>query len=100
MPVDVEYSDGICRVLLFIPAKKREDLKECFDFSKANTEKSFVTFLGWLKVYLKLLMTLSSWGPLKRYFIERGFLSKKFTALWAYQTKEKTKISGEANPAL
>ncbi|GFU96465.1 uncharacterized protein TNCV_90381 [Trichonephila clavipes] len=45
MPVDVENIVMKVFAEFSCSAKKREDLKECFDFSKANTEKSFVTFL-------------------------------------------------------
>ncbi|GFU79356.1 uncharacterized protein TNCV_3169991 [Trichonephila clavipes] len=56
MPDDVENIVMKVFAEFSCSAKKREDLKECFDFSKANTEKSFVTFLQGGLVYLKLLI--------------------------------------------
>ncbi|GFT15138.1 uncharacterized protein TNCV_3141951 [Trichonephila clavipes] len=51
----------------------------------------------WLSLFKALDRILSSWGPLKRYFIERGSDNCP-TALWAILSDQENEISGEANP--
>ncbi|GFU51017.1 uncharacterized protein TNCV_4462091 [Trichonephila clavipes] len=71
MPVDVENIVMEVFAEFSCSAKKREDLKECFDFSKANTEKSFVTFLQGGLVYLKLLIGCFHHGAIEKLFESR-----------------------------
>ncbi|GFW42400.1 uncharacterized protein TNCV_239971 [Trichonephila clavipes] len=73
MPVDVEnivlkvFAEFSCS------AKKREDLKECFDFFESEYREVIRHVpTRWLSLFNALDWMLSSWGPLKRYFIERG----------------------------
>ncbi|GFW00638.1 uncharacterized protein TNCV_2283841 [Trichonephila clavipes] len=73
MPVDVEnivlkvFAEFSCS------AKKREDLKECFDFFESEYREVIRHVpTRWLSLFNALDRMLSSWGPLKRYFIERG----------------------------
>ncbi|GFT49951.1 uncharacterized protein TNCV_4175791 [Trichonephila clavipes] len=57
MPVDVENIAMKVFAEFSCSAKKREDLKECFDFFESEyREVSFVTFLQGGLVYLKLLI--------------------------------------------
>ncbi|GFT08446.1 uncharacterized protein TNCV_2324631 [Trichonephila clavipes] len=79
-------------------AKKREDLKECFDFFESEYREVIRHVpTRWLSLCKALDRMLSSWGPLKRYFIEQGSDNCP-TALWAILSDQENEISGEANP--
>ncbi|GFU72202.1 uncharacterized protein TNCV_509651 [Trichonephila clavipes] len=79
-------------------AKKREDLKECFDFFESEYREVIRHVpTRWLSLCKALDRMLSPWGPLKRYFIERGSDNCP-TALWAILSDQENEISGEANP--
>ncbi|GFX54488.1 dimer_Tnp_hAT domain-containing protein [Trichonephila clavipes] len=93
MPVDVENIVMKVFAELSCSAKKREDLKECFDlFESKNREVICHVPTRWLSLFKALDRTLSSWGPLKRYFIERGSNNCP-TALWAILSDQENEIS-------
>ncbi|GFT30802.1 uncharacterized protein TNCV_759731 [Trichonephila clavipes] len=98
MPVDVENIVMKVFAVFSCSAKKREDLKECFDFFESEY-KEVIRHVPtrWLSLFKALDRMLSSWGPLKRYFIERGSDNCP-TALWAILSDQENEISGEANP--
>ncbi|GFS86906.1 uncharacterized protein TNCV_216241 [Trichonephila clavipes] len=96
MPVDVEKIVMKVFAEFSCSAKKREVLKECFDFFESeNREVICHVPTRWLKLFKALDRTLSSWGPLKRYFIERGS-NNCSTALWAILSDQENEISEEA----
>ncbi|GFU61463.1 uncharacterized protein TNCV_2287631 [Trichonephila clavipes] len=73
MPVDVENIVMKVFAEFSCSAKKREDLKECFDFFESEYREVIRHVpTRWLSLFNALDRMLSSWGPLKRYFIERG----------------------------
>ncbi|GFV42261.1 dimer_Tnp_hAT domain-containing protein [Trichonephila clavipes] len=93
MPVDVENIVMKVFAEFSCSAKKREDLKECFDFF----ESEYIEVIRhvptrWLSLFKALDRMLSSWGPLKRYFIERGSDNCP-TALWAILSDKENEIS-------
>ncbi|GFW25752.1 uncharacterized protein TNCV_1310131 [Trichonephila clavipes] len=93
MPVDVENIVMKVFAEFSCSAKKREDLKECFDlFESKNREVICHVPTRWLSLFKALDRTLSSWGPLKRYFIERGSNNCP-TALWAILSDQENEIS-------
>ncbi|GFX35344.1 uncharacterized protein TNCV_101511 [Trichonephila clavipes] len=72
MPVDVENIVMKVFAEFSCSAKKRED-KECFDFFESEYREVIRHVpTRWLSLFKALDRMLSSWGPLKRYFIERG----------------------------
>ncbi|GFX99113.1 uncharacterized protein TNCV_2492941 [Trichonephila clavipes] len=74
-------------------SKKREDLKECFDFFESEYREVIRHVpTRWLSLFKALDRMLSSWGPLKRYFIERGSDNCP-TALWAILSDQENEIS-------
>ncbi|GFV41677.1 uncharacterized protein TNCV_3628281 [Trichonephila clavipes] len=92
MPVDVEnivmkvFSEFSCST------KKREDLKECFDFFESEYREVIRHVpTRWLSLFKALDRMLSSRGPLKRYFIERGSDNCP-TALWAILSDQENEI--------
>ncbi|GFT14475.1 uncharacterized protein TNCV_4004411 [Trichonephila clavipes] len=98
MPVDVENIVMKVFAEFSCSAKKREDLKECFDFFESEYREVIRHVpTRWLSLCKALDRMLSSWGPLKRYFIERGSDNCP-TALWAILSDQENEISGEANP--
>ncbi|GFV25512.1 uncharacterized protein TNCV_1147821 [Trichonephila clavipes] len=83
MPVDVENIVMKVFAEFSCSSKKREDLKECFDFFESEYREVIRHVpTRWLSLFKALDRMLSSWGPLKRYFIERGSDNCP-TALWA-----------------
>ncbi|GFW67859.1 uncharacterized protein TNCV_3871891 [Trichonephila clavipes] len=73
MPVDVENIVMKVFAEFSCSAKKREDLKECFDFFESEYREVIRHVpTRWFSLFNALDRMLSSWGPLKRYFIERG----------------------------
>ncbi|GFS85023.1 uncharacterized protein TNCV_1306281 [Trichonephila clavipes] len=100
MPVDVENIVMKVFAEFSCSAKKIEDLKECFDFFFESEYREVIRVTlptRWLSLFKALDRMLSSWGPLKRYFIERGSDNCP-TALWAILSDQENEISGEANP--
>ncbi|GFT96153.1 uncharacterized protein TNCV_1884751 [Trichonephila clavipes] len=98
MPLDVENIVMKVFAEFSCSAKKREDLKECFDFFESEYREVIrhVPTRG-LSLCKALDRMLSSWGPLKRYFIEGGSDNCP-TALWAILSDQENEISVEANP--
>ncbi|GFS59064.1 uncharacterized protein TNCV_69591 [Trichonephila clavipes] len=73
MPVDVENIVMKVFAKFSSSSKKREDLKECFDFFESEYREVIRHVpTRWLSLFKALDRMLSSWGPLKRYFIELG----------------------------
>ncbi|GFU11385.1 DUF1758 domain-containing protein [Trichonephila clavipes] len=80
--------------------KKREHLKECFDvFESEYREVIRHVPTRWLSLFKALDRMLSSWGPLKRYFIERGSDNCP-TALWAILSDQENEISEKRSAVL
>ncbi|GFV97767.1 dimer_Tnp_hAT domain-containing protein [Trichonephila clavipes] len=93
MPVDVENIVMKVFAEFSCSAKKREDLKECFDFFESEYREVIRHVpTRWLSLYKALDRMLSSWGLLKRYFIERGSDNCP-TALWAILSDQENEIS-------
>ncbi|GFT82427.1 uncharacterized protein TNCV_4927801 [Trichonephila clavipes] len=73
MPVDVENIVMKVFAEFSCSAKKREDLKEYFDFFESEYREVIRHVpTRWLSLFNALDRMLSSWGALKRYFIEQG----------------------------
>ncbi|GFV99721.1 dimer_Tnp_hAT domain-containing protein [Trichonephila clavipes] len=93
MPVDVENIVMKVFTEFSCSAKKREDLKECFDFFESEYREVIRHVpTRWLSLFKALDRMLSPWGPLKRYFIERGSDNCP-TALWAILSDQENEIS-------
>ncbi|GFW80719.1 dimer_Tnp_hAT domain-containing protein [Trichonephila clavipes] len=93
MPVDVENIVMKVFAEFSCSAKKREDLKECFDFFESEYREVIRHVpTRWLSLFKALDRMLSPWGPLKRYFIERGSDNCP-TALWAILSDQENEIS-------
>ncbi|GFS66311.1 uncharacterized protein TNCV_3856141 [Trichonephila clavipes] len=92
MPVDVENIVVEVFAEFSCSAKKREDLKECFDFFEREYREIMLHVpTRWLSLFTALDRMLSSWGSLKRYFIERGSDNCP-TALWAILSDRENEI--------
>ncbi|GFY03539.1 uncharacterized protein TNCV_3211761 [Trichonephila clavipes] len=93
MPVDVENIVMKVFAEFSCSAKKREDLKECFDFFESEYREVIRHVpTRWLSLFKALDRMLSSWGPLKRYFIKRDSDNCP-AALWAILSDQENEIS-------
>lgn len=79
-------------------AKKREELKECINFFDSEYREVIRHVpTKWLSLFKALDRVISSWGPLKRYFIEQGSDNCP-RALWAILSDQEDEIASETTP--
>ncbi|CAG5038746.1 unnamed protein product [Parnassius apollo] len=82
----------------FHAAKKRQDLKVCFEFYESKFKEVLRHVpTRWLSLFKALDRVLSSWGPLKKYFLELG-VNNCSPAIWAIIKDQKDNPTTETNP--
>ncbi|CAG5047532.1 unnamed protein product [Parnassius apollo] len=98
LPVDVD--NIVLKTFSEFPhaAKKRQDLKECFEFYESKFKEVLRHVpTRWLSLFKALDRVLSSWGPLKKYFLELG-VNNCSPAIWAIIKDQKDNPTTETNP--
>lgn len=98
MPVDVENIVMKIFAEFSCSAKKREELKECFNFFESEYREVIRHVpTRWLSLFKALDRVLLSWGPLKWYFLEQG-ADNCPRALWAILSDQEDDIASETTP--
>ena len=79
-------------------AKKRENLKECFDFCEAEFHEVLRHVpTHWLSLFKAVERLLLSWKPLKVYFLELGS-DECPPAIWKYISDQENEMSSDEKP--